>query len=393
MGAWGAGITSNDTAQDLLSEYKAAFYYYDADTAVKKIDEYVRTMFDETDEEEFAAYYYSLAEFMWKKGILTEEIRDRAVKMVDSGFGMELWTAEGDAAEKARRKALAKFRETITSPQCAPKKIKIDFYMQDIFEDGEYVAFKLKTEGKPYTAKSTFHKGLTDDEFHALDGKYVVFQKIASHVSCVSRIVPEVCDRWAVFRMFYGIFDSPDDIKINELEQFVFKSGNPFFSVESTMAHFKKRDYKVIGKDIPPEETKTNVVQGIYLGINRPHYNADSYILSEIYPFRLELGPYEGKPDILYEYVRSQVTSEIGYGHGLRGDKYKTYLEKYNKMINERRGKIDSMLAMGAKLYEIHEDRLLGIAVKVPGRKAELYMMTKDPQMAKMLKEYAEKQD
>ena len=52
MGAWGAGITSNDTAQDLLNEYKAAFFYYDVDTAVKKIDEYVRTMFDETDEEE-----------------------------------------------------------------------------------------------------------------------------------------------------------------------------------------------------------------------------------------------------------------------------------------------------------------------------------------------------
>ncbi|MCR5286936.1 MAG: DUF4259 domain-containing protein [Saccharofermentans sp.] len=393
MGAWGAGITSNDTAQDLLNEYKAAFFYYDVATAVKKIDEYVRTMFDETDEEEFAAYYYSLADFMWKKGILTDEIRDRAVKMVDSDFGMNLWKEEGAFAEKERRKVLAKFRDTITSPQCAPKKIKIDYYMDDIFEDGEYVCFQLKTEGKPYTFRSDMHKGLTDEEFHALDGKYVVFQKIKSHVSCVSAIVPEVCDRWAVFRMFYGIFDSPDDIKTEGLEQYVFDSGNPFFSVESTMFHFKKRAYKVIGKAVPPEETKTNVVQGIYLGINRPHYNADSDILSKIYPFELGLGPFEGKPDTLYNYVRSQVTREIGYGHGLRGDKYKTYLEKYNKMINERRDKIDSMLAMGAKLYEIHEDRLLGIAVKVPGRKAELYMMTKDPQMAKMLKEYAEKQD
>lgn len=391
MGAWGAGITSNDTAQDLLNEYKAAFYYYDVDTAVKMIDQYVRTMFDETDEEEYAAYYYSLAEFMWKKGILTDDIKDRAVKMVDSDFGMALWTAEGGSTEKERRKALAKFRDTITSPQCAPKKIKIDYYMNDIFEDGEYVAFKLKTEGKPYTYRSDLRKGLTDEEFHELDGKYVVFQKIKSHVSCVSAIVPEVCDRWAVFRMFYGIFDSPDDIKINELEQVEFDSGNPFFSVESTMVHFKKRDCKVIGKAAPPEETKSNVVQGIYLGINRPHYNADSNILSMIYPFKLELGPYEGNPDVFRTLVRSQVTSELGYGHGLRGDKYKRYLEKYNNTIKERCDKIDAKLAKGPKLFEIRQDKLLGIAIKFPGKKAELYMMTKDPKMAKMLKEYAER--
>ena len=232
-----------------MDEYKAAFYSYDVDTAVKKIDDYVRTMFDESDEEEFAAYYYSLAEFMWKKDILTDKIREHAVKMVDSEFGMGLWTAEGSSAEKERRKVLAKFRNTITSPQCAPKKIKIDYNMNDIFEDGEYV----------------------------------VFQKIRSKVSCVSAIVPEVCDRWAVFRMFYGVYNSWDEIDINKLEQYVFDSGNPFFSVESTMFHFKKRDFKVIGKDVPPEETKTNVIQGIYLGINRPHYNADSYILGRIY--------------------------------------------------------------------------------------------------------------
>lgn len=52
MGTWSTSITGNDTAQDLLFEYKAAFFYYDVDTAVKKIDEFVRTMFNETDEAE-----------------------------------------------------------------------------------------------------------------------------------------------------------------------------------------------------------------------------------------------------------------------------------------------------------------------------------------------------
>lgn len=390
MGAWGTGITSNDTAQDLLSEYKAAFYYYDVDTAVKKIDEYVRTMFDETDPEEFTSYYYSLAEFMWKKGILTDEIRDRAVEMVDSDFGMDIWIEEGAATEKERRKALAKFRETITSPQCAPKKIKIDFYMNDIFENGEYFAFKLKTEGKPYTMNGA----LSDDDFHALDGKYVVFQKIESHISCTSALVPEVCDRWAVCRMFYGIFDAPEDIKIDELKEYVYPGGSPFFTIESTMFHLKKRDCQVIGKTTPPEVPDESVVvaQAMYLGINRPHYNIDSDILSRIYPFELTLGPYEGPTNLFHGYFRSQVTRELGYGHGLRGEKYQEYLAKFNKAVKERIDTVNDKLDKGAKLYEIRQNRLLGLAVKLPGKKADLYMMTNDPEIKKKLEDYADKQ-
>lgn len=286
MGTWSEGITGNDTAQDLLDEYRAAFFKFDVDTAVKKIDEYVRTMFDETDEEEFCSYFYSLADFMWKKGILTDDIRDRAVSMVDSDFGMGEWIEAGSSAEKARRKVLKAFKEKIMSPQCAPKKIRIDFHMEDIFNDGEYVAIQLKTLGKPYTCRSDTRKGITDEEFHSLDGKYVVLQKIKSHISCVSQIVPEVCDRWAVFRMFKGIYDSISDIDIASLEEVELSPDNPFFTTESSMSYFKKRGYQVIGKGIAPDgNVRRNVVQGIYFGINQPHYNPDSQIVSRLLPF------------------------------------------------------------------------------------------------------------
>ena len=42
MGSWGTGISGNDTAMDLRSEYQAAFYYFDVETALQKIDTYVR---------------------------------------------------------------------------------------------------------------------------------------------------------------------------------------------------------------------------------------------------------------------------------------------------------------------------------------------------------------
>ena len=42
MGAWGVGISSNDTAGDLREEYEVAFYYNDVETALKKIEAMVR---------------------------------------------------------------------------------------------------------------------------------------------------------------------------------------------------------------------------------------------------------------------------------------------------------------------------------------------------------------
>ena len=44
----GTGITANDTAKDLYIEYSAAFYKYDVEEALKRIDHYIRSeMFDE----------------------------------------------------------------------------------------------------------------------------------------------------------------------------------------------------------------------------------------------------------------------------------------------------------------------------------------------------------
>ena len=43
MGTWSAGITGNDTAQDLMKEYTVAFYKYPVDEALEKLDAYVRT--------------------------------------------------------------------------------------------------------------------------------------------------------------------------------------------------------------------------------------------------------------------------------------------------------------------------------------------------------------
>ena len=172
MGAWSTSIGGNDTAMDLQQEYCAAFYKYPVDEALEKIDSYVREhMCDESDEEEFCNYYYSLADFMWKKGILTDAVRDKAVSMIDSGFGLDIWAESGDKIFNARKKALSEFRQKLLSPQPKKKSIKPNVNVERIFEDGDIIAVQLQTAGKKYT--HNWAKPMSEEEFHSYDGKYV----------------------------------------------------------------------------------------------------------------------------------------------------------------------------------------------------------------------------
>lgn len=360
MGAWSTSITGNDTAQDLLSEYTAAFFKYDIDEAVRRIDEYVRAhICDESDAEEWCDYFYSLADFMWKKGVLTEEIRQRAIDMIDSGFGLDVWAESGPKTLTARKKALAAFREKLLSPMPPRKKIKPRTYTERIFEDGDVIAIQLQTAGKPYTENDK--KPMSEEEFHAMDGKYVLMQLIRCRASWSSRIVPEVKDYWAHFRLFDGVYDEvPADIDVASLPLAKLQHGHQMTSVfycGSSMFHFKKRNYRLLGnrKELV-EDFNIDISVPISLGTNLPHINGDSELLSGM-GMDLRLGPFTGTAEELAAICRS-------------ANRCARYRYLVSKEENERlfaleeeqiTANIASALAEGARLLSVTFGREVGV--------------------------------
>lgn len=266
MGAWNASINGNDTAQDLKSEYQAAFFYNDVETALAKIDTYVRSMFDESDEEEWSCYFYSLAEFMWKHGILTEDVRARAIDMIDSGFGLEIWELEGASTLNKRKKVLAEFRGKLLSPQPPKKKIRFNLHMKPIFQTGDLVALQLKTLDKHYPA----HSKLGEDIFKGYDGKYIVLRKVGDEISQYSSIEPQLKDYWAKFQLYNAIFDDCPSAEQLRNVPFVPTRDNSTFTSESSLFHLKKRNCRVIGnnQDDLPEFNKTHGLSFIFWGIS-----------------------------------------------------------------------------------------------------------------------------
>ena len=359
MGTWNASVTGNDTAQDLRMEYSAAFFYYDIPTALIKIDEYVRkNISDESDPEEWCNYVYSLADFMWKKGILTDAVQVKVIEMIDGGFGLELWEEAGVKTLTLRKKKLSEFKTKLLSPMPAKKKIKPNTYTERIFNDGDLIAVQLQTVGKPYTEKS--EKEISDEEFSAYDGKYVLMQLITCRSSWTSSIVPEVKDYWARFDLFDGVYDSvPSDVNISELKIARIHEGpiTSQFCCESSMYYFKKRNYVVIGSF--PKQTIHNKNANyacIYWGINYEWSNPDSKILAAM-----------GKDTVCEEFVGSvdDLRDICRYANRYsRHDYNLSREENESKYLSEEKIislRLNGVKAQGGTLLKVSFGRTIGV--------------------------------
>ena len=285
MGSWGAGIWSGDTAQDLRSEYTCAFYKYGVDEALQRLDEYVRSEFGD-DEDEWCSFRYSLADFMWKKGILTPEIRDNTIGMIDSGYAMATWEGSGAGAVRERTKVLEKFRAQLLSAQPAPKKIKPDVHMTDVFSSGDHIAIQLQTAGKKYSRIPDFQ--MSDEKFHSFDGKFIVIQKLSGHASWRSMLVPEICDYWLTFRLCAGIFDEPPTFEqACTLPDALFDTAHgetPQFWCESSLVYFRRRKYKLLGNSDTGIDRLADLKeqQMVTFGNDYDHCNPDSEFIAAI---------------------------------------------------------------------------------------------------------------
>lgn len=373
MGIWNTSITGNDTAKDLYIEYTAAFYKFDAEEALKRIDNYIKTeMFDESDEEEWCNYIYSLADFMWKKGILTDSIKDKAIAMIDKGFGLALWAEAGQKTLDSRKKKLAEFKEKLLSPQPPKKKIKPNVHTERIFDDGDIVAVQLQTSGKPYTEQKS--KPISEKDFHALDGKYVLMQLVNCYASWTSSIVPEVKDYWACFRLFDGIYDTvPDNVDLLALKDALIHQGqkiNSVFTCESNMFYFKRRNYKVLcnRKDLL-SGIDTNSNNAIFWGINKPWSNPDSQIAAAMGK-QITCGEYSGTFEQA-AHICQRANRYRRFDYRLSHEENEARYIMEEKSIAER---INKAISSGGKLYSISFGREIGLVTVDKGRIDNLYI-------------------
>ncbi|KAA1399578.1 hypothetical protein [Aeromicrobium ginsengisoli] len=121
MGAWGTAIFSDDTAADIRSEYRELLEDKVPDQEATRR---VLSAYEHLDDDEEHLLWLALAAAQSQVGRLDDEVKAKALDVIESGRGLQLW-AEAGAPELAKRKAaLQKLQAALTGPQPSPKTLK-----------------------------------------------------------------------------------------------------------------------------------------------------------------------------------------------------------------------------------------------------------------------------
>lgn len=154
MGAWGAGIFQNDVSDDVKTDYKNRLKIGRSDE--EALEEILAEYSDilEEDEDKFD-FWFGLASVMSDLGRLTEETKNTALELIDSGG--DLFRFEDNKSDlKKRKAALEELRGKLLGEQPERKKIPVAKAFTCPWKPNDVFVYKLDREcynNKPYFNK------------------------------------------------------------------------------------------------------------------------------------------------------------------------------------------------------------------------------------------------
>jgi Domain of unknown function (DUF4259) len=140
MGAWGTAIFSDDTAADV----RDAFCDLIADglSPAKATRQIIAESADFLDIEDAAAVFWlALAATQWKLGRVVGRVRNRALRVIDSGADLRAW--QDSPKINQRKSQLARLRAQLLSPPPVPRPLKARVKSSTDLKPGDVAVFRL----------------------------------------------------------------------------------------------------------------------------------------------------------------------------------------------------------------------------------------------------------
>ena len=135
---------SDDFALDVREAWRdAVLETGDADAAFATVAKTFEADID--DSEDAAVFWIALAAAQYETGRLGDEVRDRALMIIDRGDDLARW----DDADRAKRaKVLERLRGKLSGPQPAPKRIRRPRAYDVLFDPGDVVLLRNPSSGR-----------------------------------------------------------------------------------------------------------------------------------------------------------------------------------------------------------------------------------------------------
>ena len=143
MGTWGTAIFSDDFASDLRQEFRELLAEtQDVAEVVRKLEiahEHSLKDFDEK-----PIFWLSLAATAWKLGRLDENLKQRAMEIIEDGSDLRRWDCDPQLKKK-RARVLEKLAEQLRSKPRSPVKISKPWVAKNDWGPGEVLGLRLRS--------------------------------------------------------------------------------------------------------------------------------------------------------------------------------------------------------------------------------------------------------
>ncbi len=145
MGTWGTEISSNDTFEDIYSDF---FDMYNNGLDVPEITKIIVSANIElqSNYEHKNSFWFALAKAQWECGALDQEVYEKVQTIIKIEDDLKLWAElNGTTSDvKKRKKVLEDFLEKISKPIAKIKKRKKPIIRKPVFKKGDCLVFGLK---------------------------------------------------------------------------------------------------------------------------------------------------------------------------------------------------------------------------------------------------------
>lgn len=176
MGTWSPALFADDLTCDVRHEYGVLLSLLrDNDEVEEKLCAYYSDILTGNDEDE-PNFWFSLAYCEWKRGLLSERAKNKAIQFIDNGRDLDRWTQASESDYNKRKKVLLELQAKLLSPMPPTKKITKKYVTRCPWKAGDLLAYRVAS-----------YKGAKET---GLFGKYVLLRVVKIKKYGISKIMP-----------------------------------------------------------------------------------------------------------------------------------------------------------------------------------------------------------
>ena len=240
MGTWGTKLYDDDVACDIKEDYKN---YLSIGMENSKIIKQLMNDYKEelNDDRDYKTFWLVIADLSHSYGKLTEDVKKKAIEIIDSGYDVEIWDTK---LKKERIAELKKIKEKINK-QIIPKKIPKIKVVKGFYNYGDVLAYKITLE----FVKDAWKPRIEQSKYNNC---YVLLKVLGVAIDKRGNLPIEYCNEENIVAIYDKAFKnepSLEDIKKYTSGLILNSLSEPSkFSLRINKRDLKKLNFKIVNR-------------------------------------------------------------------------------------------------------------------------------------------------